>query len=158
MTISALYQTLVRDYISHAVMWGALSRAFAGWYVISGGDVSQRGAGANMSVDVAAIGYSLNGVYGSKATTTNVVIDAADPSSPRIDLLYINSSGTLTILKGTARAIKPVGLSDYHKFEEPYPAEFSATSGVPLALIHVGAGVTSITNANIWMIAVVNSL
>jgi hypothetical protein len=145
---------MLRDETSHAVILTAPWRAFQGYYVISGGAVTQRGAGANMSVDVAAIGYALAGVYGSKAITTNVVIDAADATNDRLDVLYINSGGTLAILKGTARAIKPVGATDWHKFEEPYPADFSATAGLPLALIYIPAGATSILNANIWRFAI----
>lgn len=145
---------MLRDETSHSVILTAPWRAFQGYYVYAGGAVTQRGAGANMSVDVAAIGYALAGVAGSKATTTNVVIDASDATLDRIDLLYINSGGTPTILKGTARAIKPIGAADWHKFEEPYPADFSSIAGLPLALIYVPAGATSILNANIWRFAI----
>ncbi|MFA7087527.1 MAG: hypothetical protein WC145_12740 [Aliarcobacter sp.] len=150
--ISRLDQTIARDQTSQPLMWMVVSRALAGYSVRSGLAVTQRAAGANMSVDVAAGTYLLNNVPGTYAATTNVAVDAADGSNPRLDILYINSSGVLTIAKGTAAAISPAGETNYKKFEVPYPADLSGTAGVPLAIIHVGAGVSTITDANIWMI------
>lgn len=135
-----------------------VSRALAGYSVRSGLAVTQRAAGANMSVDVAAGTYLLNNVPGTYAATTNVAVDAADSTNPRLDILYINSSGVLTIAKGTAAAISPAGETNYKKFEVPYPADLSGTAGIPLAIIHVGAGVSTITDANIWMIGSISEL
>lgn len=135
-----------------------MSRALAGYSVRSGLTVTQRAAGANMSVDVAAGTYLLNNVPGTYAVTTNVAVDAADSINPRLDILYINSSGVLTIAKGTAAAISPAGETNYKKFEVPYPADLSGTAGIPLAIIHVGAGVSSITNADIWMMGSISEL
>ena len=135
-----------------------MSRALAGYSVRSGLAVTQRAAGANMSVDVAAGTYLLNNVPGTYAATTNVAVDAADSTNPRLDILYINSSGVLTIAKGTAAAISPAGETNYKKFEVPYPADLSGTAGIPLAIIHVGAGVSTITDANIWMIGSISEL
>lgn len=135
-----------------------VSRALAGYSVRSGLAVTQRAAGANMSVDVAAGAYLLNNVPGTYAATTNVAVDAADSTNPRLDILYINSSGVLTIAKGTAAAIFPAGETNYKKFEVPYPADLSGTAGIPLAIIHVGAGVSTITDANIWMIGSISEL
>ena len=156
--ISRLDQTIARDQTSQPLMWMVVSRALAGYSVRSGLTVTQRAAGANMSVDVAAGTYLLNNVPGTYAATTNVAVDAADGTNPRLDILYINSSGVLTIAKGTAAAISPPGETNYKKFEAPYPADLSGTAGVPLAIIHVGAGVSTITNANIWMIGSISEL
>jgi hypothetical protein len=66
--------------------------------VVSGLAVSERGAGANMSVDV-SVGSAIvegantdQGKYLAKiagATSFNVPLDAADVSNPRIDELYV---------------------------------------------------------------------
>lgn len=143
--------TVLRDHTLRAAHLVALLDALNGNYIIPGQEptIIQRGAGANMSVDVGAFKYVLAGVFGEKLTTTNVAIDAADGTNPRIDLLYVTANGTLTILKGTARAAKPVGESTWQKWEEPYPADFSGTSGLILAEIEVPAGATSIINAYI---------
>jgi len=156
--ISRLDETLARDQTSQPVHWGVLSRSIAGYSVVSGLVVTQKAAGADMSVDVSEGSYILGGTYGSTSGVTNVAIDASDPSNPRLDILYVNSSGTLTIAKGTAASVIPSGESDYKQYEEPYPVDMSSTDGIILAIIHVGAGVTTITNANIWMLAAIRTL
>lgn len=116
--------------------------------------VSQRGAGANMSVDVARGGGYVLGddatdqgyYFGYNDATTNLVISAADPSNPRIDLVIMRikdaaeggAAGdvvTLEVVTGT-----PAG--------SPSAPTLPASS-LQLAQVAVGAGVTSITNANI---------
>lgn len=143
--------TVLRDHTFRAAHLVALLDALNGYYVIPGQEptVIQRGAGANMSVDVSAFKYVLAGVFGEKLSTTNVVIEAADATNPRIDLLYVAANGTLTILKGTARAAKPVGESVWQKWEEPYPADFSGISGLILAEIEIPANAATIINAYI---------
>ena len=146
-----LSKTLLRDHTFRAVHLVAVLKALRGYYVIPGQEpaVSQRGAGANMSVDVGAFKYVLAGAFGEKLSTTNIAIDAADATNPRIDIIYVNGSGTIAVLKGTARAVKPTGESTWQKYEEPYPADFSATTGIVLAEVLVPAGVTSIVDAYI---------
>lgn len=152
----SLRTTLLRDQVLRYAHFCAVLDALAGTYVIPGQEptIIQRGAGANMSVDVGTFKYVLLGVFGEKLTTANVAIGAAHATLPRIDLLYVAANGTLTILPGVARAEKPTGESTWQKWEEPYPADFSGTSGLILAEIEVPAAVTSIINAYIRNICV----
>lgn len=115
--------------------------------------VTQRGAGANMSVDVAG-GQVV--IQGSEATyqgsyicenrgTTNLVISAADPTNPRIDLVvakvqdagYSGATNTwsLAVVTGT-----PAGSPS---------APAAPSNSVVLARVAVAALASSITNANI---------
>lgn len=115
--------------------------------------VTQRGAGANMSVDVAAgvcavMGDENNvqGLYGCvNDATKNVTIAAADPTNPRRDLIVARvqdafySGGTnawsLAVIQGTPAASP----SD--------PA--MVNNAVCLARVTVPAAASSIVNANI---------
>lgn len=145
--------TVLRDHIFRAAHLNGLLGAHTGNYVVVTPSIVQRAAGANMSVDVGAFTYVLGGVFGAKTSTTNVVVEASD-ANPRIDLLYLATSGTLTVMKGTARAIVPTGETTWQKWEEPYPPDFSATDGILLAEIEVPGSATSILDANIRNIAV----
>jgi hypothetical protein len=149
--MASMRTTLLRDHTLRAAHMVAILDALNGYYVIPGQEPSiiQRGAGANMSVDCGAFKYVLAGVFGEKTTTTNVVVTAAHATLPRIDLLYVAANGTLTVLAGTEKAVNPVGEMTWQKYEEPYPADFSAISGLILAEIVVPAAVTSIINAYI---------
>ncbi len=146
---------VLRDHVFRYPHLASMLGAHAGSYVIPGKEpaITERAAGANMSVDVGPFTYVLNGVLGSKATTTNVVVQASE-ANPRIDLLYLATNGTLTVLKGTARAIKPATESTWQRWEEPYPADFSSVDGLLLAEIMVPANAASIRNENIRNIAV----
>lgn len=115
--------------------------------------VSQRGAGANMSVDVAAgiacvMGdeSSMQGLYGiANDATKNVTIAASDPTNPRYDLIvcrvrdsfYSGSTNAwdLFVVQGTPAA-SPV--------DPTVPS-----NAITLARVTVNAGASSITNANI---------
>lgn len=149
--MTSMINTLLRDHTFRDVHLAAILNVSRGYYVIPGQEpaISQRGAGANMSVDVGAFKFVLAGAFGEKLTTTNVVIGAADATKPRIDIIYLNSSGTIAVLAGTARAVKPTAETTWQKYEEPYPADFSSTSGIVLAEILVPAGATTIVNAYI---------
>lgn len=148
--MTSMIDTLLRDHTFRAVHLVAILRALIGYYVIPGQEpaITQRGAGANMSVDVGAFKYVEAGVFGEKTTTTNVVIEASDATKPRIDLIYI-ASGTISVLKGTAATVKPSGETTWQKYEEPYPADFKAVAGVLLAEVVVPAAATTITNSEI---------
>lgn len=119
----------------------------------------QRGAGANMSVDIApGWGYikddhgSGDGFYFVRvATTENVAVTASDPSNPRIDRVGIRvkdtnlgdaaDSWTLEVLAGTATAgANLMNLTN----AAAVPSNF-----LLLGNILVGAAATSITTANI---------
>ena len=154
--MASMNTTLLRNHTLRHCHVQAILRALLAYYIIPGHEpaISQRGAGANMSVDVGAFKYVLNGVFGEKTSTTNVVIETADVTNPRIDVIYINSSGVISVSKGTAKAAKPIGETTWQKWEEPYPADLSTTDGIILAEIEVPAGVTSIVNAYIRNICV----
>ena len=126
--------------------------------------VVQRGAGANMSVDV-SIGSALipnsTGTFGYAAwqdAVSNVTITAADPSNPRIDAIvaYINLSAVSTSsnnnpgsLVFTAIAGTPAGSPS-----APSDSTIQSTLGatvpwVRLANVTVGVSATQIVTANI---------
>lgn len=118
--------------------------------------VSEKSGTANMSVDVAAGGVfvastrsTAQGTYHAyNDATVNVTIDAADATNPRIDRVIVQirdeaqdaaltqNDARLLVVKGTAAA-------------SPTAPTISVADYVELAQVTVGAGVTSITNANI---------
>lgn len=109
-----------------------------GWGVISGLAVSQRGAGANMSVDVASGEAWINGTRVTKSSTTNVAITAAHASYDRYDLVVINSSGTISVIDGTAAATS---------YANDYDLEIN--NAILLAEVYVPATDTTIEDAQI---------
>jgi len=140
-----------------------VTKGFIG-QVLNGLDVSQRGAGANMSVDVAigdAIIQRSDGTYGHPAwndAVYNQAIAAADGSNPRRDIIvmYIdygetpstgvanNTNGVvkITSVSGTA-AGSPVDPSD----ATIQSAVGSGNPFIKLARVRVAAGATSISNS-----------
>lgn len=141
----------------------ALTKAFRG-EVSNGLAVSQRGAGANMSVDIAvgdAIIPRSDGTYSHPAfndAVLNQVIATADPSNPRRDILvmYIDynnavstavSNNTNGVVKVKVVAGTPAGSP-----VDPTDAAIQTSVGsgnpfIKLARIRVGAGVGSVSNS-----------
>jgi hypothetical protein len=123
--------------------------------------VAQRGAGANMSVDVALGGMLIPGTvvtaqgfyYDNNDATVNVPISASNPSNPRNTLIIaqvrdafysgVNNDALLVAVDGT-----PAGSP-----ADPDLNALGYTNYLVLARVVVGAGVTSITNANITNLA-----
>lgn len=121
--------------------------------------VSQRGAGANMSVDVAAGDAWIRGDSTTRQglyhlvndAVANTAVGAADPANPRLDQIIarINDTTilggsdvpTLEVVAGTAT----VGAS----LDNRVGAAALPASAILLADVLVGAAVASITNANI---------
>lgn len=98
--------------------------------------VSQRAAGANMSVDVSTGTYTANKVENTKASVTNLTIAAADPTNPRIDIVLAHSNGSLTVVSGTPAAS---------------PTQPNRPAGtLVLARVEVDAGVATIVNSKIF--------
>lgn len=115
--------------------------------------VTQRGAGANMSVDVATGGAMVGGTesatqgeyYVHSTATINVAITAADATNPRKDIVGIrvrdseysgaSNDAVVTVITGTPAA-SPA--------EPALPANF-----LSLALVDVPAADTAITNSQI---------
>ena len=118
-----------------ALMNGMLLCA-QGQGVTSGLAVSEKGGGADMSVDVAAGEWWAGNVWNNTFATTNVVIENGDAEN-RFDLIYSDSTGTISVVKGTASASNPQIPS--------VPA-----NSIPLAAVFVEANEsTSIVNADI---------
>lgn len=106
--------------------------------------VSQRGAGANMSVDVATGWAWILGEFGALTVATNVGISANATGNPRIDLVvlradFVNNNVVLDVLVGTP-AVAPV---------EPVLTQNSSMWEIPLAAIDVAAAAVSILTASI---------
>lgn len=141
----------------------ALYKAF-GSGVISGLNVSQRGAGANMSVDV-AIGDSIIGrsdlTYGHPAwndAILNKTVTAADGSNPRRDIvvLYIDynqapstavSNNTNGVVACIIVAGTPAGSPSDPSDVTIQAAVGSGNPWIKLARVRVGAGVTTLANS-----------
>lgn len=142
----------------------SLTKAFPGGGVLEGLVTSQRGAGANMSVDL-SIGDCIiprsDNTYSHPAwndAVLNNVVTTADVSNPRRDILviYIDyaqtpstgvSNNTNGVVKTKIVAGTPAGSP-----ADPSSAaiQSSVGSGNPwiyLSRIRVGAGVTTITNS-----------
>lgn len=69
--------------------------------------VTQRGAGANMSVDVGSGTVWVTSSAGVltqavKASTTNVAVTSNSSGNPRVDQVVITSAGVISVLAGTA--------------------------------------------------------
>jgi hypothetical protein len=140
-----------------------VTKGFIG-QVLSGLNVSQRGAGANMSVDV-AIGDALvqrsDNTYGHPAwndAAYNQVIAAADGSNPRRDIivLYIDygqtpSTGVANNVNGVVKITSVAGTAAGSPVDPSNVTIQSAVgSGNPfikLARVRVAAGSTSVTNS-----------
>jgi len=102
--------------------------------VLIGWTLSQN-ATPNMSVDVAAGSGFAGETYASTGSTTNVIITDAHATLDRLDIIVVNSSGTISAIAGVAAtAPNPPDLPD---------------DNICLAIIEVGAAVTAIYNANI---------
>lgn len=126
--------------------------------------VVQRGAGANMSVDVSvgdchlqlpSLSYSF---WGWADTATNVPLTAADPTNPRTDVIVAWTDTTVTTtasnnspgsLKFYAMAGTPAGSPVAMSDSAIQAALGPAIAWTKLGTVLVGAAVANVTNANI---------
>lgn len=132
--------------------------------VLSGLAVSQRGAGANMSVDIAtgdAVLPRSDATYGHPVfndAVLNKTVTAADPSNPRRDIVIMYLDYTVTPSTGVSNNTNGVVLTKVvagtpaGSPADPSAAALQAAAGsgnpyVVLARIRVGAGVTTIGNS-----------
>ena len=116
-------------------------RAMNGDGVISGLGVSQRGAGANMSVDVALGEAKISNLRESQAGTTNVVIAASHATLERKDLItYDASANTPAVIKGTDHAGSEA--------DPTYPPDIPS-GDILLGIVKVDAAATLITDGDI---------
>jgi len=106
--------------------------------------VGERGAGANMSVDVAAGDAYVRGHYLTSTSTVNLAIATADGTHPRIDRVVLrvdwtNNKGELDVLTGTAAAVPAA----------PALTQSASVWEVSLATVSVPASDTTIGSAQI---------
>jgi hypothetical protein len=130
----------------------SFARADQGYYVLSGCDVNQAGTpGLSVVVDS---GYVQAGFGTARKTVTGgtVTISTPDVTNPRIDVIYVDATGTLGCYAGTPAAISPTSKTDFKEFSTPCPGATIPT-GIILALVYVAASETTILNADIWDIA-----
>jgi hypothetical protein len=128
----------------------SINRANDGYGFLTGCDVHQKASpGMGVTVDSGSVMYA--GSYVA-VTGGDVVIDTADGTYPRMDIIYVASNGSISVAKGTAAAILPGDETAFKKMISPYPTA-SVPAGVILARVYVAAGVTSILDAAIDDIA-----
>jgi hypothetical protein len=125
----------------------SLLDAYVGNGVLSGLAVTEKGAGADMSIDVAAGVGRAAGTLATKGATTNVVVGAADATNPRKDIVVMDSAGTITVVAGTPMAAEEAAETGPDTYE-PVPPDIPANK-ILLAEIWVAAGVTEIYDADI---------
>ena len=128
------------DVLEH-VQLNNLIIAAGGDGVLSGLAVSQKGTGANMSVDVALGECRIGSTIETESGPSNVVIDAAHATLHRKDIItYDPTTNAPTVTKGTDHAggaLDPI-----------YPQDIPA-GDILLAIVAVDATAGSIVNADI---------
>ncbi|MFN3004976.1 hypothetical protein [Mycolicibacterium wolinskyi] len=162
--VSFLNPSLVDQEGLHKYLTRLFGPGVATAFNANGWKVTQRGAGANMSVDI-AVGDGLlarpsgdYGFWGWTTATENVAVTAANPTNPRIDTVvaWVDTSVTTTGSANSPNALKfqimagtpggsPVAMPDV-TIQSTLGA---AVAWIKLATINVAAGSTSVVNANI---------
>lgn len=106
---------------------------------------TQRGAGANMSVDVSLGAALVNGTFYYSDATVNLPIAANASGNPRIDTVVLNKDWSAQTIRLAIAQGTPAGT--------PVPPSMIQSPGVqwqvPLWDVAVANGAASITNANI---------
>jgi len=115
-------------------------------FISSGCEVTEKSAGANMSVDVSS-GTVFFGSVAVDVTGTNEVIDTADATDDRIDLVVVDNSGTVSVLDGSARQDP----------SDARPPSFNIDTYVLLGRVFVGKTVTSIPDSVITDLRVIDN-
>ena len=124
------------DEDAHAALLNKINNSFVkennlyhaeatGYGIVSGCEPSISG----LTVKVGAGVIHLADGTRKEIVQTNITLDAADPTNPRIDLVYIDSTGTVAKITGTAAASPSV------------PA--LPSSGISVAQVSVAAGATT---------------
>lgn len=141
--------TPIRSDTFMQIMAQAITRKNKGYFVMSGCDVHQA-ASPDMTVVIDA-GYVM---YGNTYTAVagNAPTLTSDPSLPRFYTIYVDGSGVAQAYQGAAAAISPSGETAFRKMEAPFPGDTCPT-GVPLSIVYLAAGATSILNAVIFDIS-----
>lgn len=124
--------------------------------------VSQRGAGANMSVDIAIgdahIPYSTYSFWGFTDAVNNVTVSASDPSNPRRDIVvaYVDLSVVSSASNNNPGALKFKVIAGTPAGSPSDPSDtvigLNVGAGNPwvkLARLSIAANATTVVNANI---------
>lgn len=128
-----------------------LARATAGTGVVSGNRLVATSP-ASMDIDVGSGQIKLLGVL-DNVDADVATIGASSPTLDRIDLIIRNADGDAEVVAGALAALNdPKGLGNWHQYDSPAPPEI-IPNGVILGAVYVSAGVTSISDAAIWMFA-----
>jgi hypothetical protein len=108
--------------------------------VLSGLAVSQKGAGADMSVDVATGSALIDEEKYTEAGVTNVAIDASEAGKHRKDtLIYDTATSAPIAIKGSSVVVSGNAV----------PPSVTADD-ILLAVVYIGDAVATITDANIY--------
>lgn len=106
---------------------------------LNGGVLSS--AGTDLDTDYTAFQAVVDGTWVSVAAGS-VTHDAADATNPRMDMVAVNSSGTVSIVKGTATA---------ESTSQTRPPLGTLTSGsLIIGVVYILAGTTAINNNNVF--------
>lgn len=124
------------DGVFEDVMMNSIVAACGGDGVTSGLDVSERAAGLNMSVDVAAGGCIVNNVVYTESGVTNVSIAMADVTHPRKDLVYYDTATSAPLVVTGSPLATPI------------PPDIPS-GDIALAIVNVPANASSIANNDI---------
>lgn len=136
---SFMYNSTIKSfelYDSITATWYPLYRVTYQDGLISGGIVTWLG---NLDFYVSNAIYAIGGTpYGFSADT--VTLDAADPSLPRIDVIVLDTSGNVAVVKGTPAA-------------DPAKPQTDPASQIELTQVLINAGTTvpgNITQFVVW--------
>lgn len=128
-----------------ALFWNQIIAAFNETYWSSGWGASV-GSG-DWDVDIASGDGVVEESSVSTSSTATVTLSSSD-SDPRKDVIYINSSGTVQSLEGTAASAEPSGETQADTYT-PAPPDASGITGVVVAEVWVGGGASSLSSGDI---------
>lgn len=108
-------------------------------------EVTERGAGANMSVDVASGAAFVNGVHYQSTATENLIVAAADPANPRLDRVI------LRVTRGATQTVRLAVLTGVAAAAPALPAltQTAALFEIDVAHVYVRAATASILDEDI---------
>ncbi len=130
----------------------ALSRGGKKTGVVNGNRITPTDP-ATMAVIVEAGRIRVNGAP-VDAVENTPAIGASHVTLDRIDIIYRDAAGDAQVVAGTPDAIEdPKGLGNWRSYTKPTPPE-GIPPGSILGAVHIPAGATTITAADIWMFAV----
>ena len=142
--------------VLHDIELESLVRAGGGSFVLDGCDVHEATPNSkSVVVDSGNVYYQ--GVLVVNAGATLDLTTYFDATYPVIIIVYIDTDGIPRAHVGIPAAITPATAIDWQLFKTPKPATPTLPAGVPLKLIYLAAGATSIANASIASVAIVRS-